>query len=236
MEFYRSVLLYFIDLYFEAAERRHPTFLDACNFYAEAFSSNDLKTLVGVILLLLQEQDFAPADPDKKEICRRKLQDHIFNIAEELTSLYKNVGTSGEACSKLRKHLVRKDLHERDAHLLDFAGVFKDDKTCRSKCSIDVLLTNQKHEAAYKCVIANGASPTSTSTTQQLSKALKLRIESPDKTTCTRCSKIGDVIITLNCPTNFQIHTLDTSFYTLGPCFERIVRVHPSVASLLKDK
>jgi hypothetical protein len=181
----------------------------------------------------MQEQGFDPSNPDNKEICRRKLQDHIFTVAEEVFSVYRNVGIVEEACSKLRKHLVRKEPEERDDHMLEFSEVFKDDKTCRSLCSVNALLKAAKYRSSYQCVIDEGLA-LSTRTTKKLAVALKERIDSPDETTCTGCSRIGDVIIAVNCPFNFQIHTLDTSFSTVAACFSRSVQIHPSTRALLK--
>ena len=234
MEFIRGVILYYIELYFESAETRHPSFADACTFSTETFSNRNLKTLLGLTISLMQEQDFDPANPANKETCRRKLQDHIFSVAEELFSLYRNVGIAEEACSKLRKHLARKELEERDDHMLEFSEAFKNDKTCRSLCSVDALLKANEYRNSYQCVIDKGLAAGSTPTTKKLAAALKERIDSPDDTTCTRCSKIGDVIIAVNCPHNFQIHTLDTSFSTVAPCFSREVQIHPSTKALLK--
>jgi hypothetical protein len=183
--------------------------------------------------VLMQKQGFDLGNPTSKEMCRRKLQDHIFNIAEEMFSLYKNVGIAEEACSKLRKQLIRKELQERDGHLLEVSEAFKNDKTCRSLCSVNSFLKTKKYSSSMQCFIDRGSASGSTATTQKLASALKERIAFPDETTCTRCSKIGDVIVAVNCPSNFQVHTLDTSFSILAPCFKRGVLVHPSTKALL---
>ena len=57
MEFYRSVLLLYIDLYFEAEDPVHPSFSDACRVYSDRFGGV-VKTLLDCFYALLSEEGF----------------------------------------------------------------------------------------------------------------------------------------------------------------------------------
>lgn len=229
MEFYRAVIVLFIDLYFEAERDSHPTFSDACRKYRESFRIRQVKTLVDLVLELVGKSGLDLASQGQKELCRRKVLHVVFELASELDG-YKEVGESHEACAKLRSKLTLAALEEPD-RLRKFVRTFKNDKEARGKCAIHKLLSTSKFQAAFQCVTKEKDRKW-----EKFVQNVRERVEHPRATTCTSCSKIGDAVITANAPDHSTIHTVDRVFDLTGRCFGKEVRRHPSQAELLREE
>ena len=232
MEFYRSVLLLYIDLYFEAEDPVHPSFSDACRVYSDRFGGV-VKTLLDCFYALLSEEGFDQklGSADSKQLCRRKLLNLIFEIGEELETLYKTVGSSHDHCTRLRRKLRLDDPRDRDEALRAFAFTFKDKKN-PDKCRIKQFLQSSKFKNELQCVAQSTEKGA-----EKLIDNVQERLKNPSSTTCSSCGRIGDVIITANCPDGGTVHTLnEKDFRTTTPCFGKQVEFHPSLAALLAKK
>ena len=232
MEFYRSVLLLFIDLYFEAEDDIHPSFSDACRVYSEKFGAA-AKTLVDCLYALLSEEGYDQrlSSASSKQLCRKKLRNLIFEISEELETLYKTVGSSHDHCSRLRKKLRLADPKDRDEAMRAFVHTFKDNRN-PDKCRIKQFLQNGKFKNKLQCVAQS-----SDRAAEKLIGSVKKRLEKPSTTTCFSCGSIGDVIITANCPDDGIIHTSNKKDFQIATsCFEKAVVFHPSLSALLVQR
>ena len=227
MEFYRGVLIPLINLYFESRDEFHKSFDDACRFFAASFSIRKVKLVLLSTLELLNSEGFDVTAKEKKELCRQKLSDLIFLLAEELqSSQYKNVGITVEKCTRFSGHLKLSE-SDRESLLFEFVTSFNDVKAARSSCRIHKFLTNRKFDDYFSCV-AKGIEK---ELAQHRDSLAKERAD-PVATTCHRCSKLGDIVIAANAPTLAEIHTLDSAFVSLGKCLGRTVVLHASVQQL----
>lgn len=229
MEFYRSVVLYLVELYFEAEDARHISFWDACRYKAESFRSRDVKTLALTVCDLVESQGLLGRQASDKGHCRRRLRDLIFLIAWELRQAFERQTDSIEKCARMRWELDLKLLFQADVdrELIDFEAGFNDHARNRADCEISGLLTSDRISGASDCLSAGvprAAWP---------KRFAKLVLE-PAKTTCRTCAGIGDIVIAANAPEGSIIHSLDRSFSRIGRCLQREAKIHPSLAQLKK--
>ncbi len=230
MEFYRAVVAYSIDLYFEAEHESHSCFADACSLFLESFSSRDLKALTTLLLKMLEEQDFDIHAPQKKDVCRRRLKYLIFSLIHDIETRYRDSGTNRAACSKLLEIPRLTDKGNKDEILLKFRERLKANQT--PNCRASKFFADTKNRSYFLCV--QGKSSQSPAA-KKVADELSARMVAPQRTTCTACSKLGDVIIAADAPPNSTIHALDRLFEVTGGCAGRSVVIHQSTKALLNS-
>ncbi len=235
-EFYQSVIAVLIELYFESEDSFHESFQAACYFVVNnTFGIRSAKVLAYSFLDLLSQESFSPELASEKEICRAKLRDYIFLLAEDLDRSYKDVGSCRERCVRLDHAPRLRARDDRDQVLLTFSETFADLSGSRARCRVAKFLEDHQLQAAFDCfessVLTKGTPPTS----KKLSQTLRARRDDPEGTTCKSCAAIGDVIIAANATSGCCIHSFDRSFELVAPCFGRSHQIYKSSQQLKKE-
>jgi hypothetical protein len=235
-EFYQSVIAILIELYFESENNFHQNFQDACQYVVNnTFGIRTAKVLAYSFLNLLTQESFRPELASEKEICRAKLRDYIFLLADDLDRSYKDVGSYRERCARLDHAPRLRAREDRDQVLLRFAETFADLPGSRARCRVAEFLGDNQQQAAFDCFESSALKKGTPSTSKKLSKKLHARRDDCEGTTCTSCAGIGDVIIAANSTGGCCIHSFDQSFKLLAPCFGRSYRIHKSSQQLKKE-
>ena len=229
VEFYRAVVLTYLELFIESELDFHRSFADACQFFKHSFGRTP-KTIVDALLRLMQEEDFSLnlSLPEDKELCRQMVLTVVSTLVEDLDDRLRLVGENNEHCSKLRKRL-KTPVDEVGAG--EFCETFTDHKECRRRCSIDRFLNSPKFQESFDCVSQTASNKQQKTLAANLEKVR----EHPEATTCRKCGSIGDIIITASAPDGFTIHTYDRAFGLLSQCFEKPSQYLESLASMKKD-
>ncbi len=232
MEFYRGLLLDWIQLYFESGDSFHRTFGAALLFYSDSFGRAPKNTLTA-LGNWLTINEFSPNEASDKEICRQKLQDLIFLMALEFERNYIDVGDDPTNCARLPSPLKLPDTETRDEALLEFQRTFGAVQECGRRCTIDAVY---RRDGKYKMdrieEMPDGQS--TDKRVRSLSGLVHEALENSAKITCRSCAKMGDATIAASMPAGWRLHSLDTLHEPVCQALGKDCQIHPSVAEVKK--
>jgi|GEM_PF-6353482 len=233
MEFFRGNVIYWIYLYFESAAEQYETFGDAFKLYSEGFG-RQAKNAVAV-LTTIEMDGVSFSKSEDKHICREKLQDFIYEMLIEFGESFTDMGTDPTYCTRMKFKLkIPNVAEERVRQLQSFGLHFRDEATCRAKCSISELFTRSAHRAKLDAISGATAEGATNDKLKKIQVAIEKSKEDPDKITCKRCAKMGDAIIALALDSSWKLHTMDTVHQPISSALHLESHTHPSEQALAK--
>jgi len=234
MEFFRGNLSHWIYLYFESKEEKYETFGDAFKLYSEGFG-RQAKNAVAV-LTTIEMDGVSFAKPEDKQLCREKLQDFIYERAIDFADTFTDTGTDPTHCARIKFKLkIPNDADERVSQLQSFAYHFRDEVTCRSKCSISELFTRASHRAKIDAIAEATAEGDTKEKLEKIQAAIEKSKQNPAKITCKRCSKMGDAIIAVALDSSWKLHSMDSVHQSIASALKLQFQTHPSEQALAKQ-
>ena len=228
MEFYSTLLMVWTNLYFESGEKKHPTFGDALNYFADKFGRTP-KSILTAVSVILRADGFSESEAREKEFCRQKLQDLIFEMALQFEKEFVNTGDDPTHCARVRSPLQVPEDYNRDKALLTFHETFNNLDDCRSRCRVNKLFQTESSKAKF----AKIASMKSTSVTKRQIATVKKAAEDPDEITCRSCQGIGDSIIASSLDYRWKLHSIDRLHGVIAETLGLECTVHPSSQKVL---
>jgi hypothetical protein len=231
MEYFRHTLIAWIRLYFESAEAKYKTFGDAWKLYSEGFGR---EAKVAVSALTTMEADgLSFAKEEDKRFCRDKLQDFIYTIALQFEEMFTDMGGDPTHCARLPQALkLPGDATERDGQLLKFERIFRNEKECRSLCSIARLFTAATHKPKFSAMAVATATGKTVPKLTKIQQAVADATKDPDSITCRTCSKMGDAMVAVAIGTSWKLHSLDTVHVPISTALKIQCEIHPSEKAL----
>jgi transcription termination factor NusB len=232
MEHFRHSLIIWINLYFESADPNHKTFGDAWKLYSEGFG-REAKNAVSA-LTTMEADGFSFAKAEDKQDCRAKLQDFIYSMALQFEEMFTDMGADPTHCTRVRKTLkIPTDAAERDEQLLRFASVFRNEKVCRSLCSISNLFAaTLTHKRKFDAIAAATTTGKTVSKLENIQEAVGEAVKDPAAITCKTCSSMGDAVIASALDSSWKFHSLDTVHVPISNALKIECEIHPSERAL----
>jgi len=233
MEFFRQNLTHWIYLYFESEDEKYETFGDAFKLYSEGFGRQAKNATA--VLTTIEMDGVSFVKPEDKQFCREKLQDFIYERALEFADTFTDMGVDPTDCKRIKFKLkIPNDAKERVGQLQSFAYHFRDEVTCRSKCSISELFTRASHRAKLGAIAAATAEGETKKKLDKIQAAIEKSKKKPDKITCKRCSKMGDAIIAVALDSSWKLHSMDAVHEPIAAVLELQSQTHLSEQALAK--
>jgi hypothetical protein len=231
MEFYRALLVDWVNFYFECASPFHSTFSDALAFCSDHFGRKP-KAYLNAIAKMLASAGFAVDSPAEKEVCLHKLEDIIFVMARAFELDYKDLGADPTACARIRSPLRISDTEDRRKTLSEFGRLFRDTEACRACRAIQKFFLAGKYATQMRAVEQISEPEEAHPTLKKIASAVQKANQDPSSLTCSLCERIGDAVIAISVPAGWKLHTLDTVHEPICQALGKEFQVHPSAARL----
>lgn len=235
MEFYRTCLMHWIELYFESESSFHSTFGDALKYFAEKFGRVP-KVILSAISSMLDSDGFSTSDAADKAICRQKLQDLIFELAAQLEKGFKDTGQDPTKCARIRKPLKLPEAAQRDEVLRDLAVSFHAIGECRSKCQIHGVFENVPGKQKMAVISAISPNGRSKEALEKIQKAVAKAVADPNGITCRSCGNMGDAIIAVTLNAEWKLNSMDYVHEPIAIAVDIEYEIHPSLVALQNQK
>jgi hypothetical protein len=233
MEFFRTLLMNWVSLYFESEQPSHKTFGDALKYFSDEFGRVP-KSILNGVASMLEVEGFSMSDPADKEYCRQKLQDVIFAIAFQFDTAFVNTGIDPTSCTRVR-HALRLPLaEERDAVLRQLSLTFYDVAECRSRCKVENMFGVKKYADRMQAVSVIHAVGTAKQAIGKISAAITKAQGAPENITCRSCGSIGDAVIAVSLDQLWKLHSMDNAHRLIAESLQLECEIHPSLKRLLK--
>lgn len=229
MEFRRGLLLRLAEFCIQLQLPTVHSADDLLNDWANHFGDRDAKIAVYLCRQLLPAGIDLTSPTTKPAVFRRVAQ-LLLELEARLTEGTTESPDAGHRCERAVPHLVTRATYPEEIlqALVAFADRIQDTAYCRAHCTIDRFL--QSHQAMVDTWTAEADSvhgdarkamqTTAPHATSTLNKG-------PEAWSCKDCEKLGDWIITLDCPPNLQIEHLDHIYDYLCPSRGLAHRKHP---------
>jgi hypothetical protein len=233
MEYYRTCLMHWVQLYYESEDQMHKTFGDALKFYAEGFGRQAKATVNAVAGM--QTEGFSFSAPQDKEFCRQKLQDYIFEMAFQFRESYTIIGKDPTHCARVPHPLRLSDHSNREATLLAVFEDFRAEKECRNRCKIHRLFETEPCKTKFAKISTTPPKGKSKDALEGICEAIQKAQKSPQDVTCRSCGNMGDAIIACSLDEAWKLHSMDGVH---GPISEAIGlehQIHLSAKALKKE-
>jgi hypothetical protein len=158
--------------------------------------------------------------PVEKEAVFQCLARLVLELEAKLSLGMERLGDSGHRCERAKPNLLIKATHPDEIleALVSFVEAIQDEAHCRARCTIDRFLGRERavfeRWAAEADLIRGDARKGMRDSAPHAQKALASGLP---QWTCKECNKLGDWIITLDCPTYLQVEHLDRIYDHLCP-------------------
>jgi hypothetical protein len=232
MEYYRTALIHWIDLYFESADAFHESFGDALNYFSEKFGRVP-KTILQAIATLLESEGFSVASPQSKEHCRQKLQDVIFELVIQFERAFVDSGNNPTKCSRVRNAIRLPEPSERDAVLRSLTVAFNAVADRRKECKIDQFVEREPYRARLGLIEVIPQEGKQKKALEKIAGAIEKAKKDPEQITCRSCASMGDAVIAASLGKDWRLHSMDFVHGPISTALELEHTIHPSIAQLL---
>lgn len=233
MEYYRTCLMHWIQLYFESEDAIHQTFGDALKFYAEGFG-REAKAAVNVIASM-ETGGLSFSLPKDKEFCRQALQDTILIMAIQFRDTYINMGQDPTHCARVPHPLRLSDHVDRDGLLLRVFHDFKAEKECRGRCTIHRLFENEPYKTKMEVISKLLPTGRSKHALERIQEAITTAQKLPSEITCRSCGKMGDAVIATSLDKLWKLHSMDEVHGLISVALGLEHQIHLSAKALKKQ-
>jgi hypothetical protein len=237
MEIHRSYLRNIIEFYFTLRSPQITNLSDCLILWSNRFQSSKHKAIQQMIAQLIERGAGNPEIFRHKNTCLIELEQIIRALVESLQTIFVNTENDSTCCSRATIGLNLK-AENFSEELTQFADVFDDVKSCRSKCRIDqFLLADRKTEIEAYVQQKNSLSQNSNSRGfLKITEALEdVLLRGADACSCRQCERIGDAVIALDAPREMQIEHTDHSFDYLCPPIQQPHRKHPPETQIVSS-
>lgn len=234
MEFYRSLLMCWVYLYFEAAHSFHRSFSDALAYCSDSFGRGP-KAYLSAVANIIAKEGFAAGDPADKEVCLCKLEDVIFAVAYEFERTYEKSGEDPTDCARIRSPLRLSKVRDRRGTLIEFEETFSDTEGCRSRCSVGKFFKDGKYAGQLLRVAQISKDNDAHPALKGMGESIQKGNDDAARVTCSQCAKFGDAIIAISMPGGWKLHSLDTVHEPICQALGKEFKIHPSITRLKKQ-
>ena len=226
MEFLRGYIKNCIDFYLILNMPQYSSFSDALAMWSQKFQIREQKNIITMMSNLLEHNDCIN-DKEKTAII---LADYIRRLIGKLNYCFKNIGIDNTKCNKASIKLKYDPKNTQDS----FRNYLDDFK--KSECNVNNFIFKNHKKSISKLI--NTVIKNEYGNRDGFDKIIKILNEMPDdKTiTCAKCSKIGDMIISLLPPGDFQLEHTDNSFNYFCKVLNKQHRQHPNDGKILSDQ
>lgn len=232
MEFIRGFLINCMDFYGVLQNPKVLTISDAIHFWNNKFQPRKIKAVSTMIGDLLKSRRLNFESEGDKNRALRYIGDYIRRIFSSLESRFKTVGEYDKLCTKTFVKL-KYNPNNIDETFLDYIEKFSHKRNSDS-CGIRKFLS--KHQDQVDALKLRKDFSVANSNSSGFQKILDNyeKVNLDEKVTCSKCYKIGDLIISLLAPTNMRLEHTDYSFDFLCGILEKSHYRHPSELTFLK--
>lgn len=197
------------------------------NFHSRAVKA--VGTVTGDIMTKLMGSPFATDLINDRTLQETHLYHYIYRLKHK-TDKYKRTGHDETLCART-KHKLSWLPSNANFTFIEYIEKFND-ATNAKKCGMDTFLNKNKSKVDE---ILKYAPPTLNKGFNSIKSTLiNLKIDNK-KLSCTKCSKIGDAVITLLTPDEFVLEHTDNSFDELSLILSKKHRKLPSETALSKS-
>lgn len=239
LEFHGACLRRLIDVYFLIDMPNIETVTDALRLAAQHFAARQLKMDIQAALLLggmASSRSLSMDEPDDKAPLQLAFGEYILRLASLFKRAFTNIGTDSARCKRCLAQL-KPDFKDQQVALKAFADEYDDHLRHRKACGIAKFFL-RKHKDQVEALCA--AAPTSKPKSKHkafigMCEGLQAILdENGGPHSCLKCSKLGDIIIALDVPSDMSIAHLDNSFNDICPILGKQHRQFPSVSAATK--
>lgn len=234
MEFIKSFIRPIINFSFLLSCPNIETLGDAYHLWSHKFNTREIKVMMNFIADLLNNRNVDKNKLSDKENIEKVLfyiDDYIQRILLFIPYKFKNTGNDNTRCTKVNfvKEINYENLKDS---LKDFNEKFND-KNNFKECNVYNMMLNKKKNIIDN-IMQNGDLKILNSDPKGFIKIVKEIKNISEKISCAKCSKLGDLIIAILCPSDMRLEHTDYSFDYLMSILEKTHKRHPSEASTVK--
>lgn len=237
MEFRRGFINDLIEFYYTLNLSTVYSIDDALKLWSNRFQSRSHKNIEIFIGELIKYRKIDSETNSNKTKLSISIADYIKRIHRKVLNKYKNDVLDQTKCSRAKVSLIFQ-IKDSFEYLRKFKEDFNDIKKHRKKCSIDNVVYKKNKYFINKFINSrNKYSESDAKGFKNICDNLQQILnDGSSKLTCTKCSKIGDAVITLNCPKKFEINHIDNSFNYLCSIINKNNIKYPSEIELHKNR
>lgn len=226
MEFTRGFIIPAISFYFTL---KMPTILsisDALSLWSNRFQTRELKAVLSMFSGLLEGHRFDFNDIKDKEKASQRVADYIRRILSLVPNKFKDTGVENKLCKKIDLDLDF-DSNDIEKSFKDYLDRFNSKNW--KECTLHLFISKQQSNIntileKKDLIIIDSKSDGFKAIVSELTS---------NNYNCTKCKKIGDLIIALISPKDMRMEHTDYSFDYLMTILDKEHYRHPSELQLL---
>jgi len=213
LEVFRSYLATIIDFYFMLDMPTLKSVDEGFQFWHHNYKSSHHKAVLQLISKLLANPGIDLNELRSKDKAQNFIAIEIKKRYLQFKQTFKNISNNTPRCYRatIKLNMLSTDFKNE---LVKFKQEFDDVDNCRNHCRIDNFVLSKYSSEVSKLIedCENQGLPKSNCMRKICNKLKKIQSKGSSACNCRMCDSIGDSIIGIDCPVDYQIEHTDNSF------------------------